>query len=975
MSNSFTVSTQAELNAAIAAIDTATAAGTYTITFSSTIMESTSGQPAGIYALDPASGVDVVINGAGFALNGANAAGGLAVIGGQVTIESLTVEDTIAQGGTGTLSGGGGAGLGGGLFVGPTATVALQGVTFTGDSASGGKGGAGGGLGAGGHSSLLVLASGAIGSAGGAGTSGIAGTNGSGKGVTGGAGGPGHSGSKGGGGGVGRAGGVGGAGGNGGAGGIGGSPSGTGGHGPGGNGGAGGVAGAGGTGGIGGLGGTGGAGGAGGKGGPGGTGGVGVAGSGVSGHGGNGGNGGAAGIGGRGGTGGFGAGGGAGGLGGSEGGTNGHLQAYGAGGTGGTGATNGAGGNGGNGAAGGIGGLGGFGGGGGGGGNGGLGGDAGPGGDSSGAAGKAGAGGAGGLGGMGGFGGGGGGGGLGGAGGSNAALSGSTGAAGAAGQGQAGGFGAGAGAANGGAGGGGLGAGGDIFVAAGGILTVDGGLLAPGTVTGGSAVGSSAQAGQGIGSGLFLQGNETVTLEAASGQLLTVTGVIADQTGSGGSGANAGAGAIAVAGPGTVDLSVSNTFTGGVTLNSGTLVLGLAGAAGSGPIAFASPAGSTLMFAFANVPANAIDNFATHDIIELSGFDATGKSYSNGALVLTSGGGNVTLDLPGGFSTASFTVTPNAGSNTTTITTTNVACFLRGTRLATPTGEMPVEDLAIGDMLVTITGEARSVTWIGRRRIDCRLHPQPTLAYPIRIEAHAFGPGIPRRNVWLSPEHAVYAEGCLVPIRCLINGISIATDESIGAPEYFHVELKNHDVVFAEGLATETYLDTGSRDAFDSNTIPPKPTGRPNRSHKSYARHGRYPLLQNGAALAALRTRLISQSNRFGGTRAMQELDVVLDSQGTVRRQLPPGIATLRLLSNSGSTDRDRRCLGVAIAGLRCAGETIGLDSPHLVSGFHELEHGESGSWRWTDGAARIEVPPSRIIRDIEISVCAAFRA
>jgi hypothetical protein len=695
----------------------------------------------------------------------------------------------------------------------------------------------------------------------------------------------------------------------------------------------------------------------------------------VSGRGGTGGNGGAAGLGGHGGTGGFGAGGGAGGLGGSEGGQDG-FQAYGAAGTGGTGATNGAGGQGGNGAAGGIGGLGGFGGGGGGGGNGGSGGAAGLGGQgksTAGANGKAGAGGAGGLGGMGGFGGGGGGGGLGGAGGLGAPFTTAsrTGAAGAAGQGQAGGFGAGAGAANGGAGGGGLGAGGDIFVAAGGILTVDGGLLAPGTATGGSGGSSSAQAGQGLGSGLFLQGNETITLEAVSGPLLTVTGVISDQTGSGGSGANAGAGAIAIAGTGTVDLAASNTFTGGVTLDSGTLVLGPAGAGGSGPIAFASPAGATLLFGAANAPANVIENFATNDVIEISGFVATGKTYSSGALVLTGGSGNVTLDLAGGFSTASFTVTPNAVGNTTTITT--LACFLRGTRLATPNGDVPVEQLKIGDMLVTSTGEERPVVWIGSRRIECRRHPQPALAYPIRIAAHAFAVGVPRRDIWLSPEHAVHADGFLVPIRCLINGISIQTDESIGAPEYFHVELEHHDVVIAEGLAAESYLDTGSRDAFDSQMVMAHETGMPNRANQCYALHGRFPLLQSGADLAILRARLSRQAERTGRGLEMRELDIVLEAEGTVLRQLPPGIAAVRLLSNSGTTNRDRRCLGVAIDGLRCAGEAIRLDSSQLVSGFHELEHGESGCWRWTDGAARVEVPPAQIMRDIEIRVCAAF--
>ena len=126
-------------------------------------------------------------------------------------------------------------------------------------------------------------------------------------------------------------------------------------------------------------------------------------------------------------------------------------------------------------------------------------------------------------------------------------ASGAAGANGESGAAAAGGFGGGPGAGS--KGGGGLGAGGDIFVAQGGTLTIDGGLLSQGTAEGG---GTGAQQGGAYGSGIFLQGDETITLSATAGTPLTVSGVIADQTGSGGTGAYAGAGKIDIAGTGVV---------------------------------------------------------------------------------------------------------------------------------------------------------------------------------------------------------------------------------------------------------------------------------------------------------------------------------------------------------------------------------------------------------------------------------------
>ena len=121
------------------------------------------------------------------------------------------------------------------------------------------------------------------------------------------------------------------------------------------------------------------------------------------------------------------------------------------------------------------------------------------------------------------------------------------------------------------------------------------------------------------------------------------------------------------------------------------------------------------------------------------------------------------LLLPGG------TIDPSAGAAELDIT--EAPCFLAGTRLGTPGGDAEVESLAIGDHVLTASGEAKPIAWIGQRRIDCRRHKRPELVWPVRIRAHAFGPDQPRRDLFLSPDHALCvpaAEGggnVLIPVK------------------------------------------------------------------------------------------------------------------------------------------------------------------------------------------------------------------
>lgn len=97
---------------------------------------------------------------------------------------------------------------------------------------------------------------------------------------------------------------------------------------------------------------------------------------------------------------------------------------------------------------------------------------------------------------------------------------------------------------------------------------------------------------------------------------------------------------------------------------------------------------------------------------------------------------------------------------------------------------------------------------------------------PVRIRAGAFGPGLPVRDLRLSPGHPVLvgadadgAGGQLVPVMSLINGTTIAR-EPVTSITYWHVELDSHDILLAEGLAAESYYDMGSRGWFAGENGP-----------------------------------------------------------------------------------------------------------------------------------------------------------
>ena len=91
---------------------------------------------------------------------------------------------------------------------------------------------------------------------------------------------------------------------------------------------------------------------------------------------------------------------------------------------------------------------------------------------------------------------------------------------------------------------------------------------------------------------------------------------------------------------------------------------------------------------------------------------------------------------------------------------------------------------------------------------------------PIRIHENALADGVPRRDLRISPDHALLLDRVLVPARLLINGASIVRETRCRRVTYYHVELDTHDVLLAEGAPAESYLNTGNRGDFEDAGAP-----------------------------------------------------------------------------------------------------------------------------------------------------------
>ena len=256
--------------------------------------------------------------------------------------------------------------------------------------------------------------------------------------------------------------------------------------------------------------------------------------------------------------------------------------------------------------------------------------------------------------------------------------------------------------------------------------------------------------------------------------------------------------------------------------------------------AFASATNTTIL------PGGSLD-------VDYFAFVSGGTSYSltpGDEFTLSAGGTTYSQSLAGDYSSDQFLLAADAYGGTV-VTVEAVPCYCPGTLILTDRGERLVEALAIGDCVITGSGVAEPIRWIGRRHYRGRTLAGRSHLLPICIRAGALGNGLPRRDLFISPLHALYLDDLLVPAHHLANGTTIVQVPERQSVEYIHIELDQHSLIYAEGALAETFLDDDSRGMFNnaSDYHSRYPEGRP-------AAFWCAPRVENGSGLEAVRQRL-----------------------------------------------------------------------------------------------------------------------
>ncbi|MFE1599386.1 Hint domain-containing protein [Methylobacterium sp. ID0610] len=298
-----------------------------------------------------------------------------------------------------------------------------------------------------------------------------------------------------------------------------------------------------------------------------------------------------------------------------------------------------------------------------------------------------------------------------------------------------------------------------------------------------------------------------------------------------------------------------------------------------------------------------------------------------------------------------------------------VVCFVTGTRIRVARNrgeaEVPVEELRVGDGVVTASGEHRPVRWIGHRTVACTTSADPNDAWPVRIKAGAIATGVPARDLLVSPDHCLLFDDVLIPAKHLVNAATIVRQpvESVG---YWHIELDSHEALLAEGTPAESYRDCGMHAFFEGGQ------GWGTRPADAATPPLLAPHALSGPRLHAVKAWLIARAKHLGAQRHDDpDLELVADGRVVApsavenRRftfAVPAGTQTLILRSRSSvpahwiADNEDPRLLGVRVSDLRIDGAEIAMSDASLSDGWNAVE--PNGRERWTNGNASL--PPCR---------------
>ncbi|GBR47361.1 outer membrane protein [Neokomagataea tanensis NBRC 106556] len=316
-----------------------------------------------------------------------------------------------------------------------------------------------------------------------------------------------------------------------------------------------------------------------------------------------------------------------------------------------------------------------------------------------------------------------------------------------------------------------------------------------------------------------------------------------------------------------------------------------------------------------------------------------------------------------------------------------IVCFLADSLIKTPNGNKSVEKIILGDKVITYADGVevtRPITWVGKSTCHVRPHlPEDEAGYPVRILKGAIAENVPFKDLLITAEHCLFFEGKFVPARLLVNGRSIFYDHSFTSYDYYHIETEEHSVVMADGMLTESYLDTGNRRSFRQQG---DVVSIGHSRQMTWNKDSAAPLEVSRTFVEPLFRVLEKRANKVGYDIQSEPRPLTYESDlhlvtgsGTVirstRRQngwvvfmIPERIETIYLVSNAsrpcdviGPFVDDRRYFGVAVGDITLftAERAFAIDT-HLtdadLDGWNSLEN---DSTRWTTGNARLPISHS----------------
>jgi hypothetical protein len=457
-------------------------------------------------------------------------------------------------------------------------------------------------------------------------------------------------------------------------------------------------------------------------------------------------------------------------------------------------------------------------------------------------------------------------------------------------------------------------------------------------------------------------GTIIATAIALNGDVLTGFGAIEAASGL----ASIALSGATIAVTGAMDIGADITMTGAGQIRLGaSAALELDHAAAGGAISFTA-AGAALTIDDVQKFTAPVAGMLAHDVIDLIGIAPGHVAFTGGSIVATDANnlliGDFALSVAAGQPAVTIVSDGHGGALITLGD--DLPCFARGTRLLTPSGYRPIETFDPGDLVVTRDGVSRPISWIGRRTMDLD-DPDDQ---PIRFAPGAIARFVPARPVTLSPLHAVFLDGVLVPALHLVNGATIRRDAQ-GAVTYYHIELDRHDIVLAEAMPVETYLENGNRAQLYEE-----------RGIRAHCTAPCAPLVTGGPLLARLRRRLHNLALQAGyrltydsGLRGAAAATALLPRIALRRRRriarfnLPQGSQTLALAARAATpadTDpdsEDRRRLGIC----------LGRVTPGAVLGPGWLPRAAADQGHWMPGRAALTIPAGMRMIALELTAIA----